>query len=169
VAGFFGLFFGNVFYHLLVVPDHFEWPFSKVNASFIAAFYRKTPTAYVAEAEANAREASTSIGVASELSAGSSVTTDKMDKSLPDVESKQKPPKKAAKGDLKVFLLFFAVAFLWFPIPNYFVPALFTMSFLCWGPHSWSPVQPFGRGGLNDAVSVLGSGEAGAGIPGLGG
>ena len=50
VAGFFGLFFGNVFYHMLVVPDHFEWPFSKVNAAFIAAFYRKTAKAAAEEA-----------------------------------------------------------------------------------------------------------------------
>lgn len=77
--------------------------------------------------------------------------------------------KKTSKGDLKVFLAFFFVAFFWFPIPNYFIPALFTISMLCWAPHNWSPVQPFGRGGLADAASVLGSGEAGAGIPGLGG
>ncbi len=76
--------------------------------------------------------------------------------------------KSGGTGDLRVFMCFFLVAFSWFPIPNYFVPALFTMSMLCWGPHGWAPVQPFGRGGLNDWASVLGSGEAGAGIPGLG-
>lgn len=71
--------------------------------------------------------------------------------------------------DSQIFFAFFLVAFFWFPIPNYFVPALFTMSMLCWGPHSWNPVLPFGRGGTKDLASVLGSGEAGAGMPGLGG
>jgi len=56
-----------------------------------------------------------------------------------------------------------------FFIPNYFIPLLFTMSMLCWGGHTWNPVQPFGQGGAKDALSVFGSGEAGAGMPGLGG
>ena len=70
---------------------------------------------------------------------------------------------------IQIFFAFFLVAFFWFPIPNYFVPALFTMSMVCWGPHAWNPVLPFGRGGTKDLASVLGSGEAGAGMPGLGG
>ena len=40
VAGFFGLFFGACMWETLVVPDKYEWPFSKANASFIGAFYR---------------------------------------------------------------------------------------------------------------------------------
>jgi hypothetical protein len=69
----------------------------------------------------------------------------------------------------QVFFAFWTVAFLWFPVPNYFIPAVFTMSVLCWFPHGWAPVQPFGRGGSASALSVLSSGEAGAGMPGLGG
>ena len=56
-----------------------------------------------------------------------------------------------------------------FAIPNYLAPPLLTMSVLCWGGVDWRPVQPFGRGGLADMLSVLSSGVAGAGVPGIGG
>ena len=44
VAGFFGLFFGSCMWEMLVLPDRYQWPFSKANAAFIAAFYRPEET-----------------------------------------------------------------------------------------------------------------------------
>lgn len=41
MAGFFGIFFGTLFFESLVVPDKFQWPFSRANAAFIAAFYKQ--------------------------------------------------------------------------------------------------------------------------------
>ena len=124
VAGFFGLFFGACMWETLVVPDKYEWPFSKANASFIGAFYRS---------------------VAEEGGSGAL---------------------------LRCFGHFFLVAFCWFCVPNYLVPPLLSVPLLCssglpW--HAWRPVQPFGRGGIADLPTVLSSGVAGAGFPGLGG
>ena len=136
VAGFFGLFFGNFFFESLVLPDKYEWPFSKVNAAFIAAFYSSDDDAALDEAEQEEDRVCCGRPIAM----------------------------------LSIFGLFFTVAFLWFVIPNYFVPLLFTMSVFCWFPHQWQVVQPFGRGGATrDLLSVLSSGEAGAGMPGIGG
>ena len=136
IAGFFGLFFGNFFFAALVLPDQYEWPFSKVNAAFIAAFYSSDDDAALDAAEQEED------GVC----CGRSISM------------------------LAIFGLFFSVAFVWFIVPNYFVPLLFTMSVLCWFPHPWVTVQPFGRGGAaRDLFSVLSSGEAGAGMPGIGG
>jgi OPT family oligopeptide transporter len=136
IAGFFGLFFGNFFFQSLVLPDQYEWPFSKVNAAFIAAFYSSEDDAALDAAEEDEDR----------VCCGRSISM------------------------LSIFGIFFSVAFIWFVIPNYFMPLLFTMSVLCWFPHSWTPVQPFGRGGVTrDLLSVLSSGEAGAGMPGIGG
>jgi hypothetical protein len=75
----------------------------------------------------------------------------------------------AASRSLAVFGAFFAVAFVWFPVPNYLVPTMLTVPLLCWGATDvWRPVQPFGRGGLADLRAVLSSGVAGGGFPGLG-
>jgi OPT family oligopeptide transporter len=73
---------------------------------------------------------------------------------------------------LRCFGHFFLVAFCWFCVPNYLVPPLLSVPLLCstglpW--HAWRPVQPFGRGGIADLPTVLSSGVAGAGFPGLGG
>ena len=136
MAGFFGLFFGNFFFESLVLPDAYEWPFSKVNAAFIAAFYASSDDAALDAAE----------------------------------EEEDRVCCGRPISMLSIFGIFFAVAFMWFIVPNYFVPFLFTMSVLCWFPHQWTTVQPFGRGGASrDLLSVLSSGEAGAGMPGLGG
>ena len=93
VAGFFGLFFGNFFFESLVLPDKYEWPFSKVNAAFIAAFYSSDDDAALDEAEQEEDRVCCGRPIAM----------------------------------LSIFGLFFTVAFLWFVIPNYFVPLLFTM------------------------------------------
>ena len=124
VAGFFGIFFGTLLFETLVLPDEYQWPFSRANAAFIAAFYKSVD----------------------EDAAGGGV------------------------GDaLRVFGLFFLVVFCWFAVPNYLMPTLLTVPFLCWTHTDWRPVQPFGRGGSQDLFSVLSSGVAGSGIPGLGG
>ena len=111
ISGFFGLFFGNFFFNSLILPDKYEWPFSKVNAAFIAAFYTNSDDAALDAAEQ----------AEDRVCCGRSISM------------------------LSVFGMFFAVAFIWFIVPNYFIPLLFTMSVLCWFPHSWTPVQPFGR------------------------
>ena len=145
VAGFFGLFFGNCFFTTLVLPDRYEWPFSLVNASFIAAFHA---------GDGQKKKGGAGRDVSRGRSSSGATTTAKND---------------SVGASLRVFGMFFTVSFVWFIVPNYFAPLLFTMSVLCWAPHEWRPVQPFGRGGLKDLTSVLGSGEAGAGVPGLGG
>ena len=40
IAGFFGVFFGTFFFESLVLPDCYDWPFSRANAAFIGAFYQ---------------------------------------------------------------------------------------------------------------------------------
>ena len=78
-------------------------------------------------------------------------------------------------SSLWVFGNFFLVAFAWFSIPNYFMPFLLTLPLLCLGGRgadNWTPIQPFGRGGATEPyalASVLSSGVAGAGFPGIGG
>ena len=124
VAGFFGIFFGTLLYESLVLPEQYEWPFSRANAAFIAAFYK---------------------------------TVDAADGS------------EGVSASLRIFGLFFSVVFVWFALPNYLVPTLLTLPVLCWAPHGWQPVLPFGRGGAKDVLSVLSSGVSGSGVPGLGG
>ena len=35
------IFFGTFFFESLVLPDRYQWPFSRANAAFIAAFYKE--------------------------------------------------------------------------------------------------------------------------------
>lgn len=147
VAGFFGLFFGNFFFKSLVLSDKYEWPFSKVNAAYISAFHDYK-----------------SVEQPERSSSVNSV----------DCNSTTRSAVRKQYGKLRIFALFFVVSFVWFVIPNYFFPALFSMSVLCWGAAAagngkYTGALPFGKGGGDHLFDVLGSGEAGAGIPGLGG
>ena len=142
VSGFFGLFFGNFMHSSLVISDRYEWPFSKVNAAFIAAMHASTPADEALERAEEEEDG----GVCRCCCGWSRPVT-----------------------MLGIFGVFFLAAFIWFPVPNYFVPAMFTAPLMCWlSPPEYRPVQPFGRGGLRDLFSVLSSGEAGSGVPGLG-
>ena len=135
MAGFFGIFFGTLFYESLVLPNAYPWPFSRANAAFIAAFYKEVD-----------RSESGTHGTTSGGGGG------------------------GVGASLRVFFAFFIITFCWFPVPNYLAPTMLTFPVLCWlSPPEWRPVQPFGRGGLADLYSVMSSGVAGAGFPGLGG
>jgi uncharacterized oligopeptide transporter (OPT) family protein len=144
MAGFFGIFFGTFFFESLVLPDKYQWPFSRANAAFIAAFYREVDAATNADAQLIAAFAPGASDRGSRFS--------------------------GVGASLRVFGAFFIVTFCWFAMPNYLVPTLLTMPVLCWiHPPVWRGVLPFGRGGSSDVFSVLSSGVAGSGVPGIGG
>ena len=149
MAGFFGIFFGTLFFESLVLPDAYEWPFSRANAAFIAAFYKEVA------GDPNG-------GGIEERGSGSSVRG--------SGNARRDSAGGGAGPALRVFFAFFAVTFCWFAVPNYLVPALLTMPLLCFAhTPEWQPVLPFGRGGSADWLSVLSSGVAGSGMPGVGG